>query len=182
MLASHPLYMPPPGHQTVLKGFTPQSRIELNFSMKDLFVGLEGYNLVFSRNDGSRLVLENYLAPPQPGMQYAPAGPDQHLASLVEAAHPAIIVNGKEMSPSFFFSSLGEEDMPLPGIAYVRNASFQDYEHDNLHEGIGSLSGLGSTEALMRRGGSGADNDYAVGQSLFYTGAGGLYGGGFGGT
>ena len=69
MLASHPLYMPPPGHQTVLKGFTPQSRIELNFSMKDLFVGLEGYNLVFSRNDGSRLVLEHYLAPPQPGMQ-----------------------------------------------------------------------------------------------------------------
>ena len=183
MLASHPLYMPPPGHQIVLKGLSHQLRIELNFSMRGLFVGLEGYDLVFSRDDGSRLVLEDYLNPaPLPAVQLAAAGTDQSLADLMAAAHPAIIVNGREMSPAGFFSSLGEEGMPEAGIAYARNASFQDHEHAPLQEGIDSLGGLGFNDEPIRRGRLGTDHDDAVGQSLSHIGDGTLFsGGGFDG-
>ena len=52
------LHMPPAGQETVVKGLSYQSRIELNFPMQALFVGVKDHDLAFSRNDGSRLVLE----------------------------------------------------------------------------------------------------------------------------
>ncbi|MDD4700762.1 MAG: VCBS domain-containing protein, partial [Desulfovibrio sp.] len=178
MSAPHILYMPPAGHETILKGLSHQSRIELNFSMHALFVGVKGNDLVFFRNDGARLVLEGYLAPLDSSAieTGAPgAGPD--VTALLRAGPPAIIIDGKEMSPAFFFSSLGEEGMPEADTPAAREATYEEHRHSELQDGINALGGRLYDGTLAGNGKAKTDADANGNANGLVSGMGTLDGG-----
>ncbi|MFR8276362.1 MAG: beta strand repeat-containing protein, partial [Desulfovibrio fairfieldensis] len=106
--------------------------------------------MVFSRIDGTRLVLKDYHAPqnvPEDVPQNAPAD-----GAPRDEGPPAVVVGGREMTHQAFFDALGEDDMPQAGLVQARNSAYHEYSQSELSKGISGLSALDE-----REGGSDAD-------------------------
>ena len=122
----------------------------LDFPARGVFVGRENNDMVFSRIDGTRLVLKDYHAPqnvPEDVPQNAPAD-----GAPRDEGPPAIVVDGREMTHQAFFDALGEDDMPQAGVVQARNSAYHEYSQSELSKGISGLSALDE-----REGGSDAD-------------------------
>ncbi|MEE0816598.1 MAG: hypothetical protein U0M13_13150, partial [Desulfovibrio fairfieldensis] len=100
--------------------------------------------MVFSRIDGTRLVLKDYHAPqnvPEDVPQNAPAD-----GAPQDEGPPAIVVDGREMTHQAFFDALGEDDMPQAGVVQARNSAYHEYSESELSKGISELSALDDHE------------------------------------
>ena len=140
MPTTHILHLPSAGRETVLAGLSPQSRLVLDFPARGVFVGRENNDLVFSRIDGTRLVLKDYHAPrnmPEDAPQNAPAD-----GAPRDEGPPAVVVGGREMTHQAFFDALGEDDMPQAGVVQARNSAYHEYSESELGKGISELSAL----------------------------------------
>ena len=144
MPTTHILHLPSAGRETVLAGLSPQSRLVLDFPARGVFVGRENNDLVFSRIDGTRLVLKDYHAPrnmPEDVPQNAPAD-----GAPRDEGPPAVVVGGREMTHQAFFDALGEDDMPQAGVVQARNSAYHEYSESELGKGISELSALDKRE------------------------------------
>ncbi|WP_150116067.1 VCBS domain-containing protein [Desulfovibrio fairfieldensis] len=144
MPTTHILHLPSAGRETVLAGLSPQSRLVLDFPARGVFVGRENNDLVFSRIDGTRLVLKDYHAPrnmPEDVPQNAPAD-----GAPRDEGPPAVVVGGREMTHQAFFDALGEDDMPQAGVVQARNSAYHEYSESELSKGISELSALDKRE------------------------------------
>ena len=144
MPTTHILHLPSAGRETVLAGLSPQSRLVLDFPARGVFVGRENNDLVFSRIDGTRLVLKDYHAPrnmPEDVPQNAPADGVPR-----DEGPPAVVVGGREMTHQAFFDALGEDDMPQAGVVQARNSAYHEYSESELSKGISELSALDKRE------------------------------------
>ena len=116
----------------------------LDFPARGVFVGRENNDMVFSRIDGTRLVLKDYHAPqnvPEDVPQNAPAD-----GAPQDEGPPAIVVDGREMTHQAFFDALGEDDMPQAGVVQARNSAYHEYSESELSKGISELSALDDHE------------------------------------
>ena len=140
MPTTHILHLPSAGHETVLAGLSRQSRLVLDFPARGVFVGRENNDLVFSRIDGTRLVLKDYHTPqnvPEDVPRNAPAD-----GAPRDEGPPAVVVGGREMTHQAFFDALGEDDMPQAGVVQARNSAYHEYSESELSKGISELSAL----------------------------------------
>ena len=154
-MAEYKLRMPSQQNHTSAPHLGSGDRAVLDFPMRGVFAGRQGQDLVFSRADGSKLVLPGvFTGHPLPGVLPAPSettdatsgNPIGTASSLSEADKPGgtfhLIVHGREMSLEEFLAALGKEDMPEPGMAPSARVHFHEYADSELTQGFGALGGL----------------------------------------
>lgn len=77
---------------------------------------------------------------------------------------PAIVVEGREMTHNAFFTSLGEDGMPVEGIVQARQSVYHEYANSELSKGIDRLDALNAREVETRCGQNTDRREYSAGR------------------
>ena len=132
--AALPIVRPEPGRATTLP-MSPLSEggtatFVLRFSPDDAALNRNGDDLVFSFDDGSRVVLERFYT------------------AFTRDALPDFEINGTPLAGLDFFTALDADLMPAAGpsaTAPADGSRFTDFAHSDLLGGIDALDGLDYT-------------------------------------
>lgn len=127
-MANLMLNKPTAGQQAILTDFAEDDRLVLGFSPSDATMERTGDNLVFTFDDGSTLVLQDFYT------------------AYTGETVPDFEVDGAELSGEDFFAALNSDLMPAAGPAAganaARNARYNEYSDANLLNGVDRLGGL----------------------------------------